>query len=230
VWTGNADGEGRPGLTGISAAAPILFDLVNLMESGKWFDTPHEDLTLISVCSRSGYRAGPDCPESVEIQACINGLRSEACPFHKIIHLNKSKTVQVTSECLSQNEIVNAPWFVLPPAMEYYYRKKHPEYKVLPPVYPGCQVSNNISVMEFIYPTSGIKIFIPRDQTGRQTRIIPELAHRNPSKKIFWHLDEAYIGTTRYIHETEIIAGAGKHLLTAVDEDGNSIRCSFTII
>jgi penicillin-binding protein 1C len=28
VWTGNADGEGRPGLTGISAAAPILFDLV----------------------------------------------------------------------------------------------------------------------------------------------------------------------------------------------------------
>jgi penicillin-binding protein 1C len=84
--------------------------------------------------------------------------------------------------------------------------------------------------MEFIYPTSGIKIFIPRDQTGRQTRIIPELAHRNPSKKIFWHLDEAYIGTTRYIHETEIIAGAGKHLLTAVDEDGNSIRCSFTII
>ena len=31
VWAGNADGEGRPGLTGISAAAPILFDLVNLM-------------------------------------------------------------------------------------------------------------------------------------------------------------------------------------------------------
>ncbi len=230
VWTGNADGEGRPGLTGISAAAPILFDLVNLIGSDKWFDIPREDLTMITVCSKSGYRAGPDCPETIEIQACINGLRSGACPFHKIIHLNRSNNLQASTECVSQKDIVNVPWFVLTPAMEYYYRQKHPEYKVLPRVSPGCQISSNISVMEFIYPTSGIKIFIPRDQTGQQTRIIPELAHRNPSKKIFWHLDEMYLGTTRYIHEIEIIAGAGNHLLTAVDEDGNSIKCSFTII
>ena len=27
VWVGNADGEGRPGLTGISSAAPILFEI-----------------------------------------------------------------------------------------------------------------------------------------------------------------------------------------------------------
>ena len=82
--------------------------------------------------------------------------------------------------------------------------------KSFPRYLPGCQISNNIPVMEFIYPTSGIRIFIPRDQTGQQTRIIPELAHRNPSKKIFWHLDETYIGTTRYIHEIEIIARCRK--------------------
>ena len=92
VWTGNADGEGRPGLTGISAAAPILFDLVNIMGLQTWFATPYEDLTMIRVCSKSGFRAGPDCPETVEIPACVNGLRSEACPYHKIIHLNKAKT------------------------------------------------------------------------------------------------------------------------------------------
>ncbi|MDN6310836.1 MAG: penicillin-binding protein 1C, partial [Psychroflexus sp.] len=35
VWAGNADGEGRPGLTGIQAAAPILFDVLNsLPKSG----------------------------------------------------------------------------------------------------------------------------------------------------------------------------------------------------
>lgn len=230
VWTGNADGEGRPGLTGISAAAPILFDLVNLIGSDKWFDIPREDLTMISVCTKSGYRAGPDCPETIEIQACIYGLRSGACPFHKIIHLNRSNNLQATTECMAQAEIINVPWFVLSPAMEYYYRQKHPEYKALPRVSPGCRISNNISVMEFIYPTYGIKIFIPRDQTGQQTRIIPELAHRNPSKMVFWHLDEMYLGTTRFIHEIEIIADTGNHLLTAVDEDGNSIKCSFTII
>ena len=49
VWTGNADGEGRPGLTGISAAAPLLFDLFNLLGYKGWFRTPDEDLTIISV-------------------------------------------------------------------------------------------------------------------------------------------------------------------------------------
>lgn len=230
VWTGNADGEGRPGLTGISAAAPVLFDLVNMMGSGAWFDTPYEDITMIRACSKSGFRAGPDCPETVEIPASVSGLRSEACPYHQVIHLNKSKTLQVNSECAAPNDIINIPWFVLPPAMEYFYRQKHPEYKTLPPVAPGCSVSRNIQVMEFIYPTAGIKIFIPRDQSGLLTRVIAEIAHRKPSRKIFWHLDETYIGTTRYLHQFEMQAGSGNHVLTAVDEDGNTIRCPFTII
>ena len=120
VWTGNADGEGRPGLTGTSAAAPILFDIVNMMGSQTWFSTPDEDLTMIKVCSRSGFRAGPDCPETMEIPACVNGLRSEVCPYHRIIHLNQAKTLQVTSDCAPPNDIINVPWFILPPAMEYF--------------------------------------------------------------------------------------------------------------
>ena len=28
VWVGNADGEGRPGLTGIATAAPVMFELL----------------------------------------------------------------------------------------------------------------------------------------------------------------------------------------------------------
>jgi len=230
VWVGNATGEGRPGLTGIIAAAPLMFDLVNMMGSGAWFKTPYEDLTMIRVCSRSGFRAGPDCEETTEIQACVNGLRSEPCPYHQIVHLNKSKTKQVTSECVSVSEIINEPWFVLPPAMEYFYRNKHPEYKTLPPIAQGCALSKIIPVMEFIYPTPGIKIFIPRDQTGELTRVIAEVAHRNPSKKIFWHIDETYIGTTRYMHQLEILTGSGNHILTVVDEDGNTIRCGFTVI
>ena len=230
VWVGNATGEGRPGLTGIAAAAPLMFDLVNLLEPGNWFKTPDEELTMIRVCSKSGFRAGPDCPETIEIQACVNGLRSEACPYHQMVHLNKTHTLQVTSQCASPGDITNESWFVLPPAMEYFYKKKHSEYRTLPPFAPGCSATRNIPVMEFIYPTPGIKIFIPRDQTGELTRVITDVVHRIPSKKIFWHLDATYIGTTTFIHRLEIFAGRGDHVLTAVDEDGNTIRCAFTVI
>ena len=229
VWAGNADGEGRPGLTGVTAAAPILFDIFNVMGTSKSFIQPAEEMTTIKVCSQSGYRAGPDCPDTHEIWSCLAGLRSDVCPYHKIVHLNKAKTLRVTSACADPAEIINEPWFVLPPAMEYFYKQKHPEYKTLPPPAPGCTDDKSIPVMEFIYPTPGVKIFIPRDQIGLLTRIIPEVAHRNPSKRIYWHLDDRYITTTRFMHQIEILAASGLHILTAVDEDGNSIHCSFSI-
>jgi len=230
IWAGNADGEGRPGLTGITAAAPILFDLISIMGTSEWFTEPAGELTTLTVCSESGYRAGPDCPVTKEIRTCLNGTRSEVCPYHKIIHLDKSGQWQVNTACASPADIQNVPWFILPPAMEYFYRKIHPEYKVLPPLLPGCTSGKEIEVMEFLYPRQETGIFIPRDQTGSSTRMIAEIVHRNPSKKIFWHLDENYIATTESLHQMEIIANTGTHLLTAVDEDGNSIMCSFTII
>jgi penicillin-binding protein 1C len=229
VWAGNADGEGRPGLTGISAAAPILFDIFNYLGSESWFEQPLEEMTTIRVCSQSGFRAGPDCPETKEIWACVGGLRTDVCPYHHIVHLDKTKTLRITSACASPAEIINESWFVLPPAMEYFYRQKHPEYRILPPPAPGCTDDNTIPVMEFIYPPSGVKIFIPRDQTGRMTRVVPEVAHRNPGKKIYWHLDNKFLATTRFIHQIDLLAESGQHILTVVDEDGNSIQCVFTI-
>ncbi|HEX2922326.1 MAG TPA: penicillin-binding protein 1C [Bacteroidales bacterium] len=230
VWVGNASGEGRPGLTGISAAAPILFDLVNIMPETKWFNIPTGELTMITVCKESGYRPGPDCPETEDIYVDINGLRSSACPYHRILHLDRTGSKQVTTDCESPDEIINTYWFVLPPAMEYYYKLRHPEYKPVPMMAAGCRSAGDVAVMEFIYPNSGVKLFMPRDQTGNKTKIIAEVAHRNPSKKVFWHLDDTFIATTRSIHQTEITAGQGIHNLTVVDEDGNSVRCRFEVI
>ncbi len=84
---------------------------------------------MIKVCKLSGFREGPDCPETEEVHACVNGLRSDVCPYHKIVHLDKNRVTQVNADCYPADEIRNEPWFILPPAMEYFYRKKHPEYK-----------------------------------------------------------------------------------------------------
>jgi penicillin-binding protein 1C len=113
--------------------------------------------------------------------------------------------------------------------MEYFYRQRHPEYKILPPLAEGCRSERKIPVMEFIYPPSGVSIFIPRDETGTRTHVVAEVAHRNPSKKIFWHLDEEFAGTTNSIHQLDFQAAPGNHVLTVVDEDGNTERCRFAI-
>ncbi len=229
IWAGNANGEGRPGLTGTAVAAPVLFDIAGIMETNSWFSPPWEEMTNIVVCTKSGYRAGPDCPDTREIPVCISGLKTSVCPFHTMVHLNNTRTFQVTADCVPPSEIINEPWFILPPSMEFYYKKKHPGYRSLPPFAKGCGSEKGATFMEFIYPSPGIKIFIPRDHTGEPTKIVAEVVHRIASKRIFWHLDEKYLGATRNIHQAEILAGTGNHTLTVVDEDGNRISSRFTI-
>ncbi|HPC97605.1 MAG TPA: penicillin-binding protein 1C [Bacteroidales bacterium] len=230
VWAGNATGEGRPGLTGTEAAAPILFEVCSFLKNSETFPAPYNEMTVAKVCRESGYRAGPDCRDTVDEWICTPGLKSEVCPYHKIVHLDKSKKYRTSTDCAGISEIVTEKWFVLPPSMEYYYRFRHPEYRTLPPFAPGCPANEEDPQMEMIYPVPGIKIFIPRDQEGKPTRVVAEIAHRQPSRTIYWHLDEKFTGQTKYLHKIELLAPAGDHILRAVDQDGLTISCRFTVL
>jgi penicillin-binding protein 1C len=232
VWAGNADGEGRPGLSGISSAAPLLFDIIRLLQpdTQEWFTRPEEGMTLAGICAASGYRAGPDCTERREEWIPEAGLRSDACPYHQVINLDKTGRYRVNSSCSTPDEMTAISWFVLPPAMEYYYRMHNPSYHTLPPFLPGCADDMQVSSMEFIYPPKDARIFIPRSLQGQLMSMLPEIAHRRRDATVYWHLDNRYIGTTRFVHQTEIQAGEGEHVITAVDDRGVTVSRRFYCI
>jgi penicillin-binding protein 1C len=48
--------------------------------------------------------------------------------------------------------------------------------------------------------------------------------------KIFWHLDDQYVGETRDSHQMALNPPPGKHLLTLVDGNGNTINIGFEIL
>ena len=231
VWAGNADGEGRPGLSGIASAAPLLFDIIRLLPpSASWFARPEEGMTLASLCAASGYRAGPDCPETREEWIPETGLRSDACPYHTVVTLDSTETYRVNSSCASPREIISRSWFILPPAMEYFYRMRNPAYRTLPPFRKGCADDMKVPSMEFIYPPRDARIFIPRSLQGQMMSMLPEIAHRRRNAKVYWHLDNNYIGMTDYLHQTEIRVGEGEHVITAVDEEGMTVSRKFFCI
>jgi penicillin-binding protein 1C len=232
VWTGNADGEGRPGLSGITSSAPLLFDIIRLLQpsASHWFSRPMEGMTLTEVCASSGYRAGPLCEEKRQEWVPETGLRSESCPYHLSVTLDASEKYRVSTDCYSPSEMIIRPWFVLPPAMEYYYRMRNPSYHTLPPFLEGCADDTRVPSMEFIYPPRDARIFIPRSLGGEMMSILPEIAHRRKNAVIYWHLDDSYIGMTRHIHQTEIRAGEGNHIITAIDDEGMTIARRFYCI
>lgn len=228
VWVGNADGEGRPGLVGVQTAAPILFDVFNLLPNSDWFYKPFDEMQEVSICKKSGHRASPNCDVVEQKFIQVSGLKTKPCPYHILVHLDTSEQFQVNSSCEAISNISHKSWFVLPPLMAYYYKTKNPFYKPLPPFRADCLGENAIS-MQFIYPNDNNTIFLPKDFGGKTNELILKIAHSKPETTVFWYLNEQFLGSTQNIHEFGIIPKQGKHLITVVDTFGNEAKRWITI-
>lgn len=228
VWLGNADGEGRPGLTGIKAAAPLLFELFDLLPGEANFDVLYG--AQESICAQSGMKAGPLCEETVTAALPEYLTTTRTCSYHQLIHLNSEHTFQVNSNCFTVDKIRSVPWFVLPPVQSWYYQKYHPNYLKLPPFDPICLDSKASELFELIYPRQFTKVFIPLEQDGLRGKAIFEAAHEDRLAKLYWHLDDNYLGTTVGTHQMGIQTSKGDHILTLVDEHGNELKQKFVVI
>ena len=230
VWVGNTDGEGRPGLVGIQTAAPILFDILRLLPSSGWWQKPVYNFSYVPVCRQSGFRANTDCPDIDTLFMPPNGNRSPQCPYHKVIHLDATGTFRVTEQCASPSTMQHKSWFILTPAMEYYYKQKNADYKILPAFKEGCTFAETGKVMEIIYPQPDAKIYVPVEVSGEKGKTVFTAAHRRSSAKIFWSLDDEFIGTTQNFHQMGLNPSPGKHIITLVDENGISVSRQFEIL
>lgn len=228
VWVGNASGEGRPSLTGVSSAAPILFDVFNLLPKHKWFNTPLNDLEEVEVCTLSGHLAQEDCPKIKQLIS-LKGKLTSICPYHKTIHLDKSGQYRVNSSCENIENIVTKKWFVLPPVMEWYYKNQHIEYQPLPPFRADC-TSTQTNLMDFIYPKTNGKIYLTKNFNSEIQPLILKVAHSSRGVQLFWYLDNIYKGSTKTFHEMPIKPSSGFHFITVEDEFGNEIKRKIEIV
>lgn len=228
VWVGNATGEGKPGLVGAQTAGPVLFDIFNLLPSSSWFTRPVGIFVEAEVCRKSGHLKGRFCDETDTLLVLPAGLRTEACPYHHLVTLSADESQRIYENCANTEPTLRKSWFTLPPVWEWYYKQHHPEYKPLPPFKAGCG-EDTFQPMQFIYPPMNARIKLPKQLDGSKGFLTVELAHNNPNATVFWHLDETYQAQTQDFHKISLQPVAGKHSLTAVDGEGNTISTTFFV-
>lgn len=228
IWVGNASGEGRAGLSGVGYAAPILFDVFSLLPDSEWFPKPYDELVQTSVCRQSGHRASENCPDVDTVYIPSSGISSPTCPYHRRVHLSPDGRYRVNSSCEKVSHMLTRSWFVLPPAMAYYYRNFHLDYKPLPPLRKDCEEENS-QQMSILYPEHNSVIFLPKGFTGESEKLVMKATHVRQDAKLFWHLDDVYLGTTETRHELAAFVGRGNHILTLVDELGNKRSIFFEV-
>ncbi|MBR5028686.1 MAG: penicillin-binding protein 1C, partial [Bacteroidales bacterium] len=220
VWVGNADGEGRPGLTGVGAAAPILFDVIGTLNDSYTYPANTSESIEIEVCADSGYPKSEYCTHTKKIRVVDVENQTGVCPYHKKVFLDKSRQYRVKPDCYDVDQKNYEVFYVLPPVMEWFYKKHSPLYRPMPAFYPGCGTAHPDEVMAFVYPKDDAKITIPIGIRGDRQQVVFEIAHRNPQKTIFWTLNDTFLGQTRLNHQMPIDVERGTYTLRCVDEDG----------
>lgn len=227
VWVGNADGEGRADLTGVKAAAPVLFDIVDGLPQSKWFAKPQLEMQTIEICTRSGMRKTRFCPHS-KAQDVPKSIKPAAfCTFHKQIAIDKEGTHRVNTLCYPVQKLQTQSVFVLPLVEEWYYRQKHIDYKGMPPWHKDCLSYRETSPLKFIYPKPKSTVYIPKNLDQSLSQMVAKVAHRDRDATLYWHLDNRYLGQTARTHKMPIYIGKGQHTLRVIDAHGKSSTIVF---
>ena len=230
VWVGNADGEGRPGIIGVEASAPILFDVFDQLPKQTSLARPVDDIKKVEVCVSSGYVAKPECTTTQLAYAPIIKKEFLACPYHKILHLDKTKSYRVTSNCYSVSDMVDTSWFILPPKMENYFKKRNPNYQELPEFINDCEDKKESNRLIILYPKNKSHLIIPKGVKGEKEKVVFEAVHQRSESLLYWYLDEEYLGETKDIHQLEYLPSKGDHTLSIFDEYGSSTQITFEVV
>ncbi len=236
VWAGNANGEPAPKLIGSVSAAPLMLDVFSLLGAAPWPAAPLNDLKTVTVCRDDGYLAGGLCSgpgASKKEWAPLHSHFQQVTPHHLRVHLDDHGQ-RVHSGCEAVANMHSRDWFVLPPGQAYFYRQRHPTYQPLPAWRPDClagaRALNEIPPMALIYPHAGSALYIPRELGGTRSKVVFRAVHRRTDARIFWHLDDRYLGVTDHFHQWAIRAEPGWHTLTLVDDHGFRLVRRFKVL
>jgi len=233
VWVGNSDGEARPEIIGSSLAGPILFDLVHSLPTVSSFKEPLKNLKPMMVCKKSGLKSTDACIETEQAWLSPTLAQMNQCAYHQKVWLDESKSFLVNVEC--DESMVDTSWFVVPPKEALHLKTFDPSYEPLPQLHASCSHQNSSGkqggkYIDIVYPQPKSSFVIPKNLKEEKENIVCEVAHQFPSSRIYWHIDDEYVGMTQEFHKIPIEPGIGKHTLYVIDDQGRYDETVFEVL
>lgn len=225
VWVGNADGEGRPGLTGIKKAAPILFELFKLLPQEKELLPPSSELDIKYVCKASGYLPNASCELKIGQMHPRAAHNLRVCSYHQSVTLDKTEKMQVYQHC--EAEVVSKSLFVLNPIVDHYHQKMTGHSYALPPYKKDC--GHKKENLRILYPTQQAEILLPRDLNNKKQSLVGKVVTGSKVDSLYWFMDHELVSVTRRSHEVAFSLEPGPHVLTVVGSDGQETSHEFFI-
>jgi len=234
VWVGNFDGRRNPAFIGRTAAAPLLFQMIDGLRANRpsraepHLPPPGSNLKRVEFCSVSGQLPGPSCPHRTE-SWFIPGISPIAtCDVHREVLVDATTGLRVDQDDGTRTLKRETYEFWSSDLLALFDRAGVPR-KLPPPFLPA--IGNDLLARGGHAP----KITLPANemtlaQTSASTPGIPLRAETESGvRKLYWFADKTFIGACE-AHEVLCWKPApGVYQLTALDDHGRSGSRSVTL-
>ena len=225
VWVGNANGLGRQNLTGRRAAAPILFDVLQVLPEAPWFETPL-GLKFVEVCSKSGQLAGEFCESTEQINTQAERSARGKCDFCKHVMVCNQTNKRVHLGCEDPSKASRSSQFILGPEESFWYTRHRPSYREPPVWRSDCAPSSEDTGVKVVSPLNNAVILLAK---SADAGVVLEAAVSRPDAQLYWYLNERYLGDTTQYHQRTERLSPGDYLLTVTDSEGGRSSRRFTV-
>jgi len=234
VWVGNFDGTINPEFVGRTAAAPLLFSMIDALRARYpvpaetcFTLTPDLNLRQVDLCAVSGMIAGPNCPHTVKgwFIPCKSPIA--ACDVHHRVWIDNLTGLRLPSE--PENSTTAHPEvceFWPSDLAKLFQAAGLP--RMAPPAIAGQTKSAPMIASHdtnkgpcIVSPKKGLIYHI---RVGMETDEILNLeaTAETSREQLHWFVDATYLGASAPSTALLWKPQPGKHLIRAVDDSGRA--------
>ena len=228
VWVGNFDGHANPAFVGRTAAAPLLFQIIDSLRT-TWPEpnTPHlpppgANLKRVEFCALSGDLPNEHCSQRVEGWFIPGMSPIKTCDVHREVLIDRASGLRVPIDN-GIRELKREVYEFWPGDILKLFEQAGVPRKTPPPFLPGTgsELTGRTGHQPQIISPANKEILLASAKT------IPLRARVDGDvQKIYWFAGKKFIGQAGPDEFLGWDANAGDYEITALDDHGRATSCS----
>jgi penicillin-binding protein 1C len=231
VWVGNFDGRANPAFVGRTAAAPLLFQIIDSLRAA-WPEPtvahqapPGANLKRVEFCALSGELPNRFCTQHVEGWFIAGVSPIKTCDVHREVLVDVATGLRVPIDDGTRHLKREVYEFWPGDSLTLFEQAGIPR-RVPPPFLPhtGSEVASRAGHKPIIVSPTSKEILLVSKKT------IPLRAKADADvREIFWFAGKQFVGKAAPNQVLEWTAAAGDYEVTALDDHGRAGSHSVTV-
>jgi penicillin-binding protein 1C len=232
VWIGNFDGKANPSFIGRSAAAPLLFQIIDALRAS-WpepiehhLPPPNANLKRVEFCAISGDLPGEHCTHRIEGWFIPGISPIKTCDVHQEVLIDVASGLRVPVDDGTRQLRGEVYEFWPSDLLKLFERAGLPR-RAPPPFLPGTEpefAARTGNPPKIISPSEGNAVLL-----ATSTEIPLRAKADADVRDVYWFADKTFIGKSPVADVLTWKSSPGNYQLIALDDHGRSGSCRVSV-